>query len=162
VLVGIPDHENPNSISPEVIRDWEAEGVVEWWGLRNDMPSVLQSSNVVVLPSYREGLPKILLEAAACGRPIVATDVPGCREIVSDGDSGLLVPPRDVNALAEAIRRLLGDRALRTRMGERGRAIAESGFSEDRTITATLAVYRELLDADHEVAAVSERRLREH
>ena len=162
VLVGVPDDENPNSIPLEVIRGWQAESIVEWWGLRDDMASVLQSASVVALPSYREGLPKVLLEAAACGRALIATDVPGCREVVSDGDNGLLVPPRDPVALAAAIDRLLRHGELRARMGERSRAIVVSGFSEDQTIEATLAVYRELLGDGHDLTAVAWHNVRGH
>ena len=119
---------------------------MEWWGLRDDMPSVLHKASVVALPtSYPEGTPKILLEAAACGRPIVATDVPGCREIVRHGENGLLVPPRDATALADALAVLVGDKDLRVRMGARGREIAVAEFSEEIVIGQTLAVYREVL-----------------
>ncbi len=89
VLVGVPDPGNPKAIPVSLLERWQAEGVVEWWGLRNDMPEVLKAASIVVLPSYREGIPKILLEAAASGRPIVTTDTPGCREIVRHGENGL-------------------------------------------------------------------------
>jgi glycosyltransferase involved in cell wall biosynthesis len=98
-----------------------------------------------VLPSYREGLPKALLEAAACGRPMIATDVPGCREIVREDETGLLVPAKDATALADAIARLTGDAALRQRLGTRARAVAEVEFAEDVVVRETLALYRELL-----------------
>ncbi len=145
VLVGAPDPENPKSVPPETIRAWEAEGLIEWWGLREDMPEILRAANLVVLPSYREGVPKILLEAAACGRAIVATDVPGCREIVRDGENGMLVPPRDVDRLTTAIRTLLSDPFLRAEMGARGRKIVVDEFSDEQVVTQTLAVYRQLL-----------------
>ncbi len=145
VLVGTPDPENPKSIPLETIKAWQSEGIIEWWGLRNDMPEVLKMASIVVLPSYREGVPKVLLEAAATGRPIVATDVPGCREVVRHGDNGLLVPARDPSALADAIKTLLENKPLRTRMGIRSREIAVSEFSEERVIEETLNVYRGLL-----------------
>jgi glycosyltransferase involved in cell wall biosynthesis len=145
VLVGVPDPGNPKAIPVSLLERWQAEGVVEWWGLRNDMPEVLQAASIVVLPSYREGIPKILLEAAASGRPIVTTDTPGCREIVRHGENGLLVPPYDSEALAQALHRLLQDPVLRTQMGMRGRAIATSEFSEVQVIKETLSVYSELL-----------------
>ena len=91
-LVGTPDEENPASVSSEQVQSWAADGLVEWWGYREDVADVLACSHVAVLPSYGEGLPKTLLEAAACGRPIVATDVSGCREVVRHGGNGLLVP----------------------------------------------------------------------
>lgn len=109
------------------------------------MLEVLGAASIVVLPSYREGLPKVLLEAAATARPIVATDVPGCREIVRQGVNGLLVPPRDSVALAEAIQTLLRSPKLREEFGQAGREIAEAEFSEDIVVAQTLDLYRELL-----------------
>lgn len=146
-LVGEGDPENPASIAPARIDAWRAEGVVEAWGRRDDMADVFGLSALVCLPSYREGLPKALLEAASCGRAIVATDVPGCREAVAHGDNGLLVPPHDATALAGAIASLLADPSLRRRMGERGRQRVVAQFAEDRIAAETLAVYRELLAA---------------
>lgn len=120
--------------------------MVELWGHRDDMPEVLSQAHVVCLPSYREGLPKVLLEAMACGRPIVTTDAPGCREAVRHEDNGLLVPVKDAAALAEAIQRLIEDPALRRRLGARGRERAVAEFSQERVIDETLALYRELLE----------------
>jgi glycosyltransferase involved in cell wall biosynthesis len=94
VLVGKPDPSNPSAIPERQLRDWDDSGVIEWWGHRADMPAVLAEANIACLPSYREGLPTILIEAAAAGLPLVATDVPGCREVVREGRNGLLVPPR--------------------------------------------------------------------
>ena len=146
VIVGEPDPENPNSIPTESLNGWQKEGIIEWWGLRDDMPSVLRMANIVALPSYYpEGVPKILIEAAASGRPIVTTDTPGCREIVRHGENGFLVPTQDPIALAGALHTLLNDTALRMKMGSRGREIAVAEFSEERVIKETLAVYRELL-----------------
>jgi glycosyltransferase involved in cell wall biosynthesis len=98
-------------------------------------------SHIAVLPSYREGLPKSLLEAAACGRAIIASDVPGCSDVVVHGETGLLVPPRDAAALARAIARLAGDPALRQRLGEAARARVERLFAEPHVIARTLALY---------------------
>ncbi len=109
------------------------------------MFEVFLQSHIVCLPSYREGVPKVLIEAAACGLPIITTDTPGCREIVRHGDNGLLVPVRDAGALADALRRLIEDTELRHRMGARGREIAVAEFSVEKVINETLAVYRELL-----------------
>jgi glycosyltransferase involved in cell wall biosynthesis len=112
------------------------------------MPAVFADSHIVCLPTYYgEGVPKVLIEAAACGRPIVATDTGGCREIVRHGENGLLVPPRDPEALAEALGVLIRDPELRARMGKRGRQIAERDFSVEKVIKETLAVYRGLLPA---------------
>ena len=143
VLVGDPDPANPASVPEETLRDWNGQHGVEWWGRRDDMPAVLQTAHVACLPSYREGLPKTLLEAAACGLPIVTTDAPGCREVVEDGVNGLLVPVRDVAGLEAALRRLILDPDLRHCMGEQSRARAEAEFGLERVIEQTLAVYGE-------------------
>jgi glycosyltransferase involved in cell wall biosynthesis len=145
VLVGIPDDENPSSVPEALLRNWHAEGVVEWWGLRNDMPSVLQQATVVTLPSYSEGVPKILLEAAATQRAIITTDIPGCREVVLHDRTGLLVPPRSADALAQAIMRALGDAALRRRLAAAARVHVEQEFEEKLVIGQTMAVYQTLL-----------------
>lgn len=145
VLVGDVDPGNPTSVPVARIREWVSSGVVEWWGQRDDMPEVLPASSVVCLPSYREGLPKALLEAAACARPIVATDVPGCREVVVHGTTGRLVPPREPAALADALESLLADPVARSRMGAAARALAEREFSVQRVVSEQLALYRELL-----------------
>lgn len=146
VIVGIPDAENPNAVPVSKLEEWQSEKIIEWWGLRNDMPFVIALASIVVLPTYYpEGVPKILLEAAASCRPIVATDTPGCREIVRHGENGLLVPSRDPVALANALQRLLVNPEIRSRMGVCGREIALNEFSEDQVISETLAVYRDLL-----------------
>lgn len=144
-LVGDPDPENPSGVSDEQIQAWVQEGVVEWWGRRDDMPSVYAQSHIVCLPSYREGLPKSLLEAAACARPIVTTDAPGCREIVRHEQNGLLVPMRDAKALTKALNRLIDDPKLRTSMGTRGREIVLAEFAVQKVIDQTLSLYREVL-----------------
>jgi glycosyltransferase involved in cell wall biosynthesis len=145
VLVGEPDANNPASVPMATLRTWHGENGVEWWGRRDDMPAVFHTAHIACLPSYyREGLPKVLLEAAACGLPIVTTDAPGCREIVRDGDNGFLVPVRDTQALALALRNLIDNGALRAKMGQRGREIVLAEFSQERVIAETLAVYQEL------------------
>lgn len=145
VLVGSPDPDNPSSVPQHMIEEWVEQGIVEWWGWRDDVAAVLKEASVVVLPSYREGLPKVLLEAAATARPIVATDVPGCREIVRDGVNGFLVPPCNSSALAEAIRELIYSLALRDQFGRNGRKIVESEFSVNHVVEQTARVYRELI-----------------
>lgn len=144
-LVGEPDLKHPAAISRADLDRWQAEGAVEIWGWREDMVEVFQQCHLVCLPSYREGLPKALLEAAACERAIVTCDVPGCREIVRDGDSGLLVPSRDSASLAMALKRLLQDQTLRRRMARRGRERAVEEFSVERVVADTLNVYQECL-----------------
>ncbi len=145
-LVGASDADNPAAAPAGVIEEWRREGCVEVWGHRDDMPAVFASSAVVCLPSYREGCPKALLEAAACGRAIVTTDVPGCRDIVRDGENGRLVAPRDAAALSRALAELLSDAGLRARMGLRGREIAVAEFSEESVVSQTLLVYARLLE----------------
>ena len=144
-LVGTPDEENPASVSSEQVQSWAAAGLVDWWGYREDVADVLACSHVAVLPSYGEGLPKTLLEAAACGRAIVATDVSGCREVVRHGGNGLLVPARDPRALADAILALAGDPARRAAMGAEGRRRAETEFASERINEETLRVYERAL-----------------
>jgi glycosyltransferase involved in cell wall biosynthesis len=112
------------------------------------MPRVFHAAHIVCLPSYyREGLPKVLLEAAACGRPLVTTDAPGCREVVLDGENGILASPRDARSLAEAIERLVRDDTLRQAMGKRGRELVLKEFSSDQVVRETIGVYRELVPA---------------
>jgi glycosyltransferase involved in cell wall biosynthesis len=144
-LAGPTDPDNPAAIDEATLRGWQAEGVVDWLSSVADMPGLWAKAHIAVLPSYREGLPKALLEAAACGRPMVATDVAGCREIVRHDETGLLVPARDANALADAIARLAGDAALRRRLGARARIIAETELTEDVVVRETMALYRNLL-----------------
>ncbi|MGD0611135.1 MAG: glycosyltransferase family 4 protein [Anaerolineales bacterium] len=147
-LVGDSDPENPSSIPASQLNDWSQEGVIEWWGWRGDMEQIYAQANIVCLPSYREGVPKTLLEASACGRPIVASDVPGCREVVRDGENGYLVPPHDPPAVAEALKILINDPSRRIQMGKRGREIAVNEFSAALVISETLAVYRSLVKAE--------------
>ncbi len=145
-LVGIPDPENRGSIPLETLREWQANGWIERWGFRRDMPQVLASAAIVVLPTYYpEGVPMTLLEGAAAGRPLVATDMPGCREIVRPGVNGILVPPRDPAALADAVQTLLRDPDRRREMGERSRRIAVEEFSQERVVAETLALYDQIL-----------------
>lgn len=143
-LVGPYDPENPAAVPLAQLEEWRDRGPVEWWGYRDDMPEVFRSAHLVVLPSYREGVPKCLLEAAAAGRAIVTTDAPGCRDVVEHGENGLLVPPRNAAALAEAIASLVGDRKRLEAMGRRGRAKAEGEFGVDRVVRGHLSVYRSL------------------
>lgn len=146
VLVGDTDPDNPRAVPRAQLSQWHENGVVEWWGHRSDMAAVFAGSHVVCLPStYGEGIPKVLIEAAAAGRPIVATDAPGCREIVRNGENGLLVPMHDPVALGKALRTLIGDHALRREMGARGRKLVEAEFAIERVLDDTMAVYRELL-----------------
>ncbi len=145
LLAGDPDPGNPASASAADLRGWVDEGLVEWLGHVGDMAGLLASVDVVVLPSYREGLPKTLIEAAGCALPLVTTDVPGCREVVTDGVDGLLCPVRESAPLAAAIARLHDDPALARRLGEAARLKALRLFDETIVIDRTLGVYREVL-----------------
>lgn len=142
VLVGGVDNENPAGIPDTTLLAWQREGVVEWWGHRNDIPEVLQQATVFCLPSYREGFPKALLEAAACGLPLIATDVPGCREVVRSGDNGLLIAPRDAEAIVDAVDALLSTPAKALAMGVRAREIAVQEFSDDSVAAQTVDIYK--------------------
>ena len=146
LLAGDPDPGNPAAVPEATVHDWVAEGLLHWLGHVDDMPALFASVDVVVLPSYREGLPKGLIEAGACALPLVTTDVPGCREVVTDGVDGLLVPVRDAGALATAIARLHDDPVLAARLGAAARQRALDEFDEQIVIARTLAVYQELLD----------------
>jgi glycosyltransferase involved in cell wall biosynthesis len=145
LLAGTGDPQNPESISEDELRSWHDEGIVEWLGHRTDIPAVLAHAHIACLPSYREGLPKSLLEALAAGLPVVTTDVPGCRETVTDGVNGLLVPPRDANALAAALWTLIEDADLRRQFGAAGRQRAETEFASSIVIAQTLKLYATLL-----------------
>lgn len=147
VLAGLPDEHNPTAIPEATLRSWNDRGYVDWSGHVEDMAGLLGDSHIACLPSHREGLPLFLLEAAASGRPIIATDVPGCREIVLHEKTGLLVPPRDPEALANALERLMRDADLRKRMGRAGRELAVSEFSERAVQEKTIALYKELIRA---------------
>ena len=143
-LVG-PTDDNPASIPRAILAEWNREGVVEVVGPSEDIAGEYARAHIAVLPSYREGLPKSLLEAAACGRPMVATDAPGCREVCIDGETGLRVPARTIEPLADALERLVLEPALRQRLGENARHRAETIFAEKIINAQTLALYEEML-----------------
>ena len=145
VLVGTVDTANPTSFTNTEVSAWVDEGAVEWWGHRADMPQVLAASQVVVLPSYREGLPKVLIEAAACGRAVVTTDVPGCRDAIDPGITGVLVPVRNAVALANTMEALINDSVRCQVMGDAGRALAEKAFDVRQVVAAHLQIYQELI-----------------
>ncbi len=145
VLVGEPDPANPASIPLATLEEWQREGAVEWWGHREDMAEILKSAQMAVLPSYREGLPLSLLEAAACALPLIASNVPGCREIVRHGESGLLVPARDAEALATALARLAQDPHMREKMGGEARRMVEEHFAQPLITAQTVDLYKDLV-----------------
>ena len=145
VIVGGADFGNRGSIDQLTIQAWKKEGLVEFWGFRTDIPQVLSEATIACLPSYREGLPKFLLEAMASSLPCVTTDVPGCREAVRNGDNGLLVPKKDVSALAEAVEYLIGNPVVASKMGARGRERVEQEFSDKLVNESTLSLYQAML-----------------
>ncbi len=147
IFAGTPDPRNPASIPEENLKKWHDEGVIEWLGHVADMPAVLGRGHAACLPSYREGLPLFLAEAAASGKPIITTDVPGCRAVVVDGQTGFLVKVRDSLSLADALTRLAADAELRRRMGESARQHAVSDFSRQRIIRDIFGVYANRLSA---------------
>lgn len=147
VLVGAPDPDNPSSISAGQLEQWQSESVLTCLGHREDIADILASSHIAVLPSYREGLPKSLLEAMAAGRAVIATDVPGCRALVKHGQTGILVPPRDAQAIAYAVEQLIEDPAKRQRYALAGHHRVISEFSTAIVQRATLDLYSSMLNA---------------
>ena len=141
VVAGEIDDGNPAAVQADQAKAWQQKGLLELLGHVDDMSELLQSVDVVVLPSYREGLPKSLIEAAASAKPVITTDVPGCRDVVEDGVSGIIVPVRDAEALAKAVIKLAANPALRRKMGAAGRRRALKYFDKNIIISATIAVY---------------------
>jgi len=151
ILVGEPDPDNPSSITRAQISLWEQEGILEYWGHQKNMENILSLASIVVLPSYREGFPKILIEAAACGRAVITTDVPGCRDAIYNGVTGVLVPKQNATALAHSIRDLaLNSRACKE-MGQKGRKMAEKRFDENKVIEMHFLIYDQLLARGNQV-----------
>ena len=148
-VAGYEEATSPSNVSAAQLRAWAAEGLIEWLGARDDMPAVYASGNIVCLPStYGEGVPKVLIEAAACARACIATESPGCREIVRHGLNGLLVPPGDIEALARAVKRLIDSPSERRKMGAAGRQIVLDGFTLRQVIDETIALYDAMLARD--------------
>ena len=146
-IVGDRDSENPRSVSKDEIAAWQREGIVTFLGRRSDVAALWAQVHIAALPSYYgEGVPKSLLEAGACGRPIVTTDMPGCRDLVPDGSTGILVPPRDTGALAEALDSLARSPSRRHQMGRAARALVVEHFDEARVAAATTSCYSEMLE----------------
>lgn len=146
VLAGEPDAGNPSNIESNILNKWQSEGIVEWWGWQSDMPQTYSRSHIVAFPTmYGEGVPTVLLEALACNRPVVATDIPGCREVVTHGINGLLVPVKDAEALANALEILIMNPELRQRMGTIGREMAMNQFHTVKINMETLTVYNQLI-----------------
>lgn len=142
ILVGDSDFENPAGISAAKLEAWQRDQVIEWWGRRSDIAEIFAQSHIACLPSYREGLPKVLIEAAAAGLPIVTTDVPGCRDVVAHDHNGLLVPVYAVDALADALARLIDSPSLRQSMGDAGRIRAENEFALEKITGQIIDLYQ--------------------
>ena len=144
-LVGMPHSVNPYSVSEQQLNDWQNQGLVKWHGFRSDIVNVWRESHIAVLPSYREGLPMSLLEAASCGRAIITTDVPGCREMVQNtgpSTNGLLVPVKNAEKLADAIIKLSNDIPLIKEMGIQSRSMVVKHFAGHVVNNEMLAIYR--------------------
>lgn len=146
-LIGSPDPGNPTSVMQQELEHWKNEGLVELLGFRKDIAVQYAAANIVCLPSYREGLPKSLVEAAACGRAVITTDVPGCRDAITPGVTGLLVPVKNAVALADAIQTLIKDPELRNSMGQAGRALAEEAFTIEKIVEQHMDIYRDLVES---------------
>jgi glycosyltransferase involved in cell wall biosynthesis len=143
ILAGKVDEQNSTNIAEEQLLTWNKEGVTEWIGYQTNMAQVYRDAHIVVLPSYREGLPKSLIEACAIGRPIITTDVPGCRVVVDEGINGFLIPAKNSNALAIALEKLIDSKELRLEMGKKGRHLAEKEFSITSVLDKTFSIYEE-------------------
>lgn len=145
LLAGDTERDNPSAVPEAQLRRWRVEGHVEWVGHVSDACGLYAASHIICLPSYHEGMPQRLLEAAACGRPVVTTDVPGCRDAILAGESGFLVPPREPEKLAVALRSLIENPGLRRRMGCCARNLAENRFATGQVVTRTIAIMKELM-----------------
>jgi glycosyltransferase involved in cell wall biosynthesis len=141
VLAGAADYANPSAFSVEQIQAWVTEGIVEWWDYQADMPAVYRRTAIVCLPSYREGMPKCLLEAAAAGKPVVTTDVIGCREAIIPGETGLLVPVKDATGLRDALAQLMDSQSMRHAFGVRAQYLAQQRFSIDAVVDRIFSIY---------------------
>ncbi|SVA99754.1 uncharacterized protein METZ01_LOCUS152608 [marine metagenome] len=141
-LAGVHDTNYPSSISEKEINLWREEGIIDLLGYRKDINFLLENSHLVILPSYREGLPKVLLEAAASGRPVITSNVPGCRDAIKENITGILVPVKDPKALANKIEFLLDNRDLLKKMGKAARMLAEKEFSIEKVVNKHLDLYK--------------------
>ena len=143
-LIGDVDLGNPATVTSDQLEEWRQEGLIELLGYRDDIASLFAAANIVTLPSYREGLPKVLVEAAACGRAVVTTDVPGCRDAIDPEVTGFLVPVRDAQALADRLQVLIEDPDLRKQMGAAGRELAVRAFAVEKIVEQHLDAYTQL------------------
>jgi glycosyltransferase involved in cell wall biosynthesis len=142
VLVGSPDLESLKPVTMQEINSWVDADIIEYWGYSSEVATTISKSNIIVLPSYREGLPKVLIEAAACGRAVVTTDVPGCRDAIIPNETGLLVDVKSVSSLVSGILRLINDNDLRHKFAKNSRKLAECDFNIDDVISMHLSIYK--------------------
>jgi len=142
VLVGSTDSGSLKSVTMQEINSWVDDGIIEYWGYSTEVAAIMSKSNIIVLPSYREGLPKVLIEAAACGRAVVTTDVPGCRDAIDPNETGLLVDVKSVSSLVSGILRLINDDDLRHKFAKNARKLAERAFNIDDVISMHLSIYK--------------------
>ena len=145
VIVGRTDPDNPTNIDEIKIKKLIEENIIEWWGFSENMSETLSKATIICLPSYREGLPKVLIEAAALEKPIVTTDVPGCREIVINERNGLLVPVRDSKNLSLALKKLIENKDMQKEMGIEGRKLVVKNFTSKDFIFRSMNVYETIL-----------------
>jgi glycosyltransferase involved in cell wall biosynthesis len=143
VLVGDIDLHNPNSITQAELNNYVSSGDIEHWGFSNNVSEIIAKSHIMVLPSYREGLPKSLIEAAACGRAVITTDVPGCRDAITPNETGILIPIKSHHAIVNTILTLCENNDARIEMGKKGRELAESCFDITEVIGIHLSLYKE-------------------
>jgi glycosyltransferase involved in cell wall biosynthesis len=147
VVAGDVDPANPASISASELADWARDPNIRWAGHVKDVAEIWAQAHIAVLPSRREGLPMALVEAAACGRPLIATDVPGCREVVIADETGFLIRLNDNASLADAIKQLADSPSLRQRYGAAARRLAVEKFAAEKIGQQTVILYRTLVDA---------------
>jgi glycosyltransferase involved in cell wall biosynthesis len=141
-FVGSPDESNPQSLTESQLKDWNDQGLINYKGFQTNIPEVIKNNHIVVLPTfYREGVPLSLIESASVGRPIVTTDMPGCREIVQDNHNGFIVPIKDSRSIAEALEKLIISKDLRVNFGKKSRQLVENSFSKEIVNKKTLEVY---------------------
>ena len=143
-MVGDIDPLNPTSLKKETLINWNSQKVIDWLGWIDNVGDILKKTDILCLPSYREGLPKALIEGASFGLPIVTTDTVGCRDVVQDGVNGFLVPIKNSTALENAILKLIKDEKLRVRMGKESYNLASNKFSSRIIISQTMDIYNEM------------------
>ena len=144
ILVGNIDKNNPSAISNSLVQKWTKEKILNVINFKSKIYKYIKNSTIIVLPSYREGFPKVVMEASACGRPVITTNVPGCRESIINNRTGLLVPVKNSIKLSDAIIKLSTDRILLKKMSKAGRIFAEKNFDINKVVSMHLKIYKDL------------------